>query len=199
MQSWLQPCVLKGKSVQLQALEPFHREGLLEAAGDGKLWELWYTSVPSETTVDAYVDFALAEQKAGRSLPFVVVERASGRVIGSTRFCNAEAPHKRLEIGYTWYAKSQQRTSVNSECKYLMLTHAFERLGCIAVEFRTHIHNHPSRRAISRLGAKQEGILRNHRIGEDGIIRDTVVFSIIQNEWAAVKKSLEHRLLKNRG
>lgn len=197
MKNWLQDTELLGKFVTLIPLQKSHRNSLIEAASDGKLWELWFTSVPSKETVDSYIDFALSEKDLGRSLPFVVVENSTDKIIGSTRFCNAEPEHKRLEIGYTWYSKSYQRTPVNTECKFLLLSHAFEKLGSIAVEFRTHFFNEASRKAISRLGAKQDGILRNHRIEEGGTIRDTVVFSILENEWKVVKKSLEFKLKRN--
>lgn len=197
MKNWLQDTELLGKFVTLIPLQKSHRNSLIEAASDGKLWELWFTSVPSKETVDSYIDFALSEKDLGRSLPFVVVENSTDKIIGSTRFCNAEPEHKRLEIGYTWYSKSYQRTPVNTECKFLLLSHAFEKLDSIAVEFRTHFFNEASRKAISRLGAKQDGILRNHRIEEGGTIRDTVVFSILENEWKVVKKSLEFKLKRN--
>ncbi|MCB9080530.1 MAG: GNAT family N-acetyltransferase [Lewinellaceae bacterium] len=194
MDNWLSETELEGALVKLIPLTHAHKEALVAAAADGELWQLWYTSVPSANTIDAYVDFALAEQAQQRSLPFVVVDKETQTVIGSTRYCNAEPGHRRLEIGYTWYAQRYQRTGVNTECKYLLLSYAFETLGCIAVEFRTHWHNHPSRNAISRLGAKQDGVLRNHRLESDGCIRDTVVFSIIQTEWNTVKKSLLYKM-----
>ena len=136
----------------------------------------------------------MAEKAAGRALPFVVLDADSGEVIGSTRYCNAEPEHRRLEIGYTWYASRYQCTPVNSQCKLLLLEHAFEVLGAVAVEFRTHWHNQRSRQAIARLGAKQDGVLRNHRIEADGARRDTVVFSILDSEWPAVAKALRFRL-----
>ena len=194
MKHWLEPTDLDGNIVKLIPLNKLHRKGLLNAASDGNLWELWYTSVPSEKTIFEYIEFALNEQSLKRSLPFVVIEKSTNKIIGSTRYCNAEPKHKRLEIGYTWYAKSAQKTGVNTECKFLLLRHAFENLRAIAVEFRTHWHNFSSRNAILRLGAKQDGVLRNHQIEHDGIIRDTVVFSIIDNEWKAVKKSLEFKM-----
>ncbi|KAA3606181.1 MAG: N-acetyltransferase [Calditrichaeota bacterium] len=198
MTNWLKDIELSGKFVTLIPMQKSHRNSLVEAASDGKLWELWFTSVPSEQTVDNYIDFALSEKELGRSLPFVVVENETNKIIGSTRFCNAEPEHKRLEIGYTFYSQSYQRTPVNTECKLLLLSHAFEKLGAIAVEFRTHFFNEASRKAISRLGAKQDGILRNHRLDSDGTIRDTVVFSILQNEWKVVKKSLEFKLSRTK-
>lgn len=192
--SWLDPTTLKGTYVTLAPMEASHRDGLLTAAADGKLWELWYTQVPGETTIDAYMEAAFEMMENGTGLPYVVIYNETNTIIGSTRYCSAEPHNKRVEIGYTWYARSFQRTAVNAECKLLLLTQAFESLSCIAVEFKTHFHNHPSRNAILRLGAKQDGILRNHRIGPDGIIRDTVIFSILNTEWAGVKQSLEARL-----
>lgn len=196
MKKWLGEISLEGNTVSLHPMQQEHARHLVEAATDGKLWELWYTSVPNEERVDGYIDFAMREKAAGRSLPFVVIQKATGKIIGSTRYCNAEPAHKRVEIGYTWYGKSYQKTSVNTECKYLLLTHAFEALSAAAVEFRTHWHNQASRAAIARLGAKQDGVLRNHRIDPDGCYRDTVVFSIINQEWPTVKKGLEHKLAR---
>lgn len=194
MSRWLEETQLTGERVVLLPLQRNHASHLVEAAADGKLWDLWFTLVPSKSTINNYIDFALDEKDQGRSLPFVVVDKATGNIIGSTRYCNATPEHKHLEIGYTWYAKSYQRTCINTECKYLLLSHAFEKLGAIAVEFRTHWHNHPSRAGILRLGAKQDGVIRNHQISADGSYRDTVVFSILENEWPAVKKSLGFKL-----
>ena len=191
---WLLETKLVGKHVSLIILQKKHAPLLVEAAADGQLWDLWFTSIPSAETVDSYIDFALKEKQLGRALAFVVVDNKSGKIIGSTRFCNADPVNKRVEIGHTWYAKSYQKTQVNSECKYLLLSYAFGRLSAIAVEFRTHWHNHGSRAAISRLGAKQDGILRNAQKDADGCYRDTVVFSIINQEWSAVKKGLNYKL-----
>ena len=196
MNKWLHNIEFIGNTIKLVPLNESHKEGLLKAASDGELWKIWYTSVPSKDTISKYIEFALNEQNAHRALPFVVIEKVSNKIIGSTRFCNANSEHKRLEIGYTWYAKSYQRTIVNTECKYLLLNYAFEKLNCIAVVFRTNWYNHASRNAISRLGAKQDGVLRNHRIDKEGRLRDTVVFSILNSEWKSVKKSLEFRLEK---
>jgi RimJ/RimL family protein N-acetyltransferase len=196
MTNWLKKTTLTGKNVELIPLQISHRDALLEASTDGELWELWFTSVPSENDIDKYIDFALTEQEKDWALPFTVVKKADNKIIGSTRFCNVESPNRRAEIGYTWYAKSFQRTGVNTECKYLLLKHAFETLEAIAVELRTHWHNHKSRSAIARIGAKQDGVLRNHMIDHNGLFRDTVVFSIIQSEWPVVKKSLEHKMNK---
>ena len=179
--------------VKLIPLTKDYRDALIVAASDGELWNLWYTSVPSENTVDDYINCALAEKQAGRALAFVVIDKSTNQIIGSTRYCNA-INNNRLEIGYTWYAKSIQRTGINTETKYLLLSHAFEQLKCIAVEFRTNWHNLPSRTAIARLGAKQDGILRNHMIDADGSYRDTAVFSITKEEWPTVKKSLAFKM-----
>lgn len=173
-----------------------HREALIEAASDGELWKLWFTSVPSGETIASYLKTAFSDQEHQKALPFVVIDKQSGAVIGATRYCNAETASRRLEIGYTWYASRFQRTGVNTECKYLLLQHAFETLDCIAVEFRTNWYNFPSRNAITRLGAKQDGVLRNHRIDHEGNIRDTVVFSIISGEWPGVKRSLKFQMEK---
>ncbi|AGO56372.1 GNAT family N-acetyltransferase [Serratia plymuthica] len=196
--SWLIETELKSKIVSLIPLRKEHAAALVEAAADGRLWELWFTSAPNESTVDDYVDFALSEQVAGRALPFVVVHNDTQKIVGTTRICNADGHNRRVEIGYTWYAKSHQRTAVNTECKRLLLGYAFEALAVIAVEFRTHWHNHASRTAIARLGAKQDGVLRNHQKNADGSYRDTVVFSIIDHEWPMVKKSLEYKLRQTR-
>ncbi|WP_281613194.1 GNAT family protein [Flammeovirga sp. SubArs3] len=194
MQKWLNKIELEGALVKLIPLKLDHKEELLNAASDGELWKLWFTSVPSINTIDKYLEKALEDYQLEKSLPFVVIDKKTNKVIGSTRFTNAVTHHKRVEIGYTWYAKSYQKTGVNTECKFLLLRHAFETLHCIAVEFRTHWHNQASRKAIARLGAKQDGVLRNHQIGEDGTLRDTVVFSIVRDEWAVTKKSLLFKL-----
>ncbi|GAB3650831.1 GNAT family protein [Echinicola sediminis] len=194
MENWLETLELEGERVKLVPLLRSHKEGLLEAAADGKLWELWFTSVPSQDSIDAYIEQALKEKNEKSSLPFVVIDKKHHCIVGATRYCHVAAEHKRLEIGYTWYAKSAQGTGVNTECKYLMLSYAFEKLDCICVQFKTDWFNIPSRNAISRLGAKQDGVLRNDRLNKDGTYRDTVVFSIIQQEWHGVKKSLEYKL-----
>lgn len=194
--TWLNEITLTGKLVTLIPLKPEHASALVAAASDGNLWELWYTPVPSSTTIDTYLTKAFNDQAAGSALPFAVIDNSTQKIIGSTRFWNADNVNQRAEIGFTWYAKSFQKTGVNTECKYLLLTHAFETLNAIAVEFRTHWHNHASRAAIARLGAKQDGILRNHQKNAEGIYRDTVVFSIIDHEWPTVKKSLEYKMTK---
>jgi RimJ/RimL family protein N-acetyltransferase len=194
--SWFCETTLKGNLVTLAPLKREYSDELIEAAADGELWKLWYTSVPNSKTIDSYLDQAFTDQTNDRALLFVVIENASQKIIGTTRYCNADPLNKRVEIGYTWYAKSFQKTGTNTECKYLLLTHAFETLNTIAVEFRTHWHNQASRAAIARLGAKQDGVLRNHQKSPEGIYRDTVVFSIIDQEWPAVKKSLEYKMTR---
>ncbi len=193
MNNWLTEIELIGEKVKLIPLRENHANDMVMAASDGELWNLKVTSVPSKNTVNAYIEFALKEQTLGNSLPFVILDRQTQTIIGSTRYCNATPEHRRLEIGYTWYSKSYQRTGVNTECKLLLLQHAFEVLNCIAVEFRTHIHNEASKNAIQRLGAKQDGILRNHRISADGSLRDSVIYSITQEEWPDVKKELVNK------
>lgn len=182
--------MLELNGIQLLPLEKKHKEALLKAASDGALWNLWVTSVPSKTSIDDYIAAALANEEKRIALPFVIMDLKTNTIIGSTRFCNIDATNRRLEIGYTWYAKTYQRTGVNTICKLLLLQYAFEELGAVAVEFRTHWFNYASRNAIARIGAKQDGVLRNHRINSDGTLRDTVVFSIIESEWPTVKKSL---------
>ena len=198
MSKWITPVALEGDHIILEPMSVGHIPALQDAVRDGELWKLWYTHVPSPESAEQYVREALDQVERQGMLPFVVRHRESEKIIGSTRFCNIEVAERRLEIGYTWYAKSFQRTPVNTECKLRLLQHAFETLGVIAVEFRTHWHNRASRAAIARLGAKQDGVLRNHRKMPDGSYRDTVVFSIIDSEWPAVKKNLRYWLEENR-
>jgi RimJ/RimL family protein N-acetyltransferase len=195
---FVDPVVLKGRHATLEPLGREHEEGLRRAAADGELWRLWYTSVAQPEKMNEYVATALDMRERLGAMPFVVRDTASGELVGCTRYFNVDAANRRLEIGHTWYAKRAQRTAINTQCKLLLLTHAFEKLRCIAVEFRTHWFNHASREAILRLGAKQDGVLRNHQIGQDGAYRDTVVFSIIESEWPAVKRHLEYQLERPR-
>jgi RimJ/RimL family protein N-acetyltransferase len=195
----LEPVTLAGGVVTLEPLRRGHTDELAAAASDGRLWELWYTSVPTPEGMAADVEERLARQAAGEMLPFVVRRNADGAVVGATTYCNLDLAVPRLEVGYTWTAASAQRTGVNAESKLLLLTHAFETVGCLAVEFRTHWHNQQSRAAIARLGAKQDGVLRNHRRMPDGSLRDTVVFSITDAEWPAVRSGLRHRLARHAG
>jgi len=194
MSRWIEPVTLEGRHVRLVPLEREHQGALANAAADGELWKLWYTSVPSPDTIAAWMDTALAMRDSAGAQPFTIIDVKTGDVIGSTRYMNVEAAHRRLEIGSTWYAKRVQRTAINTEAKLLLLSHAFDTLKTIAVEFRTHFMNRQSRAAIARLGAKEDGILRNHQIGPDGIYRDTVVFSIIESEWPAVRANLLAKL-----
>ncbi len=194
----IEPVVLTGTRVSLEPLERGHAEDIRAAASDGELWRLWYTSVPAPESVPAWIDAALDMRERLGAMPFVVRDRASGDIVGATRFFNVEPLHRRVEIGHTWYAKRAQRTGINVEAKLLLLGHAFETLQCIAVELRTHAFNFASREAIARLGAKQDGILRNHMLLPDGTRRDTVVFSILDSEWPAVKKHLAFRLARAR-
>jgi RimJ/RimL family protein N-acetyltransferase len=195
--AWAEPVTLTGDLVTLAPLAASDTDELAAAAADGRLWELWYTSVPAPEAMADDVARRLAEQRAGTLVPFTVRRVDTGAVIGSTNYLNIEAGAPRLEIGGTWNARSVQRTGTNSESKLLLLGHAFERLGAIAVEFRTHWHNRQSRTAIAALGAKQDGVLRNHRRLPDGSLRDTVVFSILDSEWPAVRAGLVSRLARN--
>jgi N-acetyltransferase len=187
---WLQPVTLHSQRVNLEPLDQRHCDDLVEAVKDGALWTLWYTSVPSPERMHAEIERRLALQTAGSMLPFAVIDNPSGRAVGMTTYMNVDASNRRVEIGSTWYRKSVQRTALNTHCKLMLLTHAFETLDCIAVEFRTHAFNHQSRTAIERLGAKLDGVLRNHQIASNGTLRDTYVYSIIASEWPTVKANL---------
>jgi len=197
MNSRIQPVVLSGRHVELHPLSSTHEKDLITATADGKLWELWYTSIPSPERMKAEIDRRLGLQAAGSMLPFTVIDRNSGRAVGMTSYLNIDAAGPRVEIGSTWYARAAQRTPLNTEAKQLLLTHAFEHLGCLAVEFRTHFFNHQSRRAIERLGAKLDGVLRSHLRMADGSLRDTCVYSIIACEWPAVRSHLAAKLRKS--
>jgi RimJ/RimL family protein N-acetyltransferase len=192
--SFVEPAVLKGRHATLEPLGREHEEGLRRAAADGELWRLWYTSIAPPEKMGEYIAAAIDMRERLGAMPFVVRDNANDEIVGCTRYFNVDAANRRLEIGHTWYAKRAQRTAINTECKLLLLMHAFEKLRCIAVEFRTHWFNHSSREAIMRLGAKQDGVLRNHQIAPDGAYRDTVVFSIIESEWPAVKRHLQFQL-----
>jgi N-acetyltransferase len=190
---WPEPVSLSGPHAQLKPLSQDHCEGLMKAVKDGELWKLWYTLIPKAEDMRKEIDRRLGLYAAGSMLPFTVYD-ADGKIAGMTTYMNVDAANRRVEIGSTWYAKRVQRSAVNTQCKLLLLTHAFEKLGCIAVEFRTHFFNQQSRRGIERLGAKQDGILRNHTIAPNGTLRDTVVFSIIASEWPTVKAHLDYQL-----
>ena len=194
MMTWPAPITLTGTHATLIPLSHAHHDDLVEAVKDGELWRLWYTSVPNPEGMTTEIERRLEMQKQGAMLPFTVILNATGRAAGMTTYMNVDAVHKRVEIGSTWYRKSVQRTRLNTECKLMLLTHAFESLSCIAVEFRTHFFNHKSRNAIERLGAKLDGVLRNHQVGANGILRDTCVYSIIAGEWPTVKTHLTHML-----
>ena len=185
---WPPQITLKGKNVRLEPLLPEHREGLVEAVKDGELWKLWYTFVPPPERMDEEIENRRGFEAKGSWRPFAVI--VDGRPAGMTNYMNIDASAKRLEIGGTWYRRSVQKGPVNTECKFMLLRHAFEELDCIAVEFRTHYFNRPSRKAIERLGAKLDGTIRNHMRMPDGSLRDTCVYSILPHEWPAVKKNL---------
>ncbi len=187
------PVALRGRHASLVPLAPDHEAVLADAVRDGELWKLWYTSVPAPERMAAEIERRLALQRAGSMLPFAVLD-AKGSAVGMTTYMNIDAVHQRVEIGSTWYARRVQRTPLNTECKRLLLAHAFETLDCIAVEFRTHRFNTRSRRAIERLGAQLDGILRNHQRAANGTLRDTAVYSITAAEWPAVRAHLDFQL-----
>ena len=189
--SWIVPVRLSGPHATLVPLQRNHRDALVEAASDGALWRHWFTGVPEPDEMEAEIARRLAWRDAGTMLPFTVQSSDNGRIVGMTSFGHIDADVKRVEIGWTWYAQGVQRTALNTDSKRLLLTHAFETLGCVAVELRTHVLNQPSRRAIERIGAKLDGVLRNHMIARNGTLRDTCVYSIITGEWPAVKAHLQ--------
>jgi RimJ/RimL family protein N-acetyltransferase len=190
----VEPVVLEGNHVRLEPLALSHLDGLCEIGIVEELWRWIPTQVETREQMKAYIELALTEREKGVSMPFAQIERASGRVIGSTRYMNIEKAHRRLEIGSTWIAPAWQRSAINTEAKYLLLRHAFEDLGCMRVELKTDSMNEKSRNAILRIGAKQEGIFRNHMLTSSGRIRHTVYFSVIDSEWPGVKAELERRL-----
>jgi N-acetyltransferase len=195
---WLEPVTLSTADLALVPLSHDHASGMREAVADGELWKLWYTRIPDPSGVDAEIERRLGLQRAGSMLPFAVIEQASGRAIGMTTYMNIHALNRRVEIGSTWYRKSAQRTSYNTQCKRALLGHAFEQLDCIAVELRTAFINMQSRRAIERLGAKLDGVLRNHQIVVGNALRDTCVYSIVAQEWPNVKLHLDWQLERPR-
>ena len=196
--AWLQPVALQGRRASLVPLAHDHADDLTDAVRDGELWQLWYTSIPAPDGLTDFIDQRLAAQQKGTCLPFAVLDNATGKAVGMTNYLNVDADHRRVEIGGTWYRKSVQRTQVNTQCKLLLLTHAFDTLGCIAVEFRTHFFNHQSRRGIERLGAKLDGVLRSHQMAANGTLRDTCVYSIIAGEWPTVRAHLTWQLERPR-
>jgi N-acetyltransferase len=194
----VQAIQLEGHGLRLEPLTPAHADALRIAASDGRLWELWYTAVPEPGKVETYIEAALAGQRDGRMLPWAVRELASGTIVGSTRYHDIVAEIDRVEIGYTWYARSWQRTHVNTTCKLLLMQHAFETLGCQVVGLRTDNFNFASQRAIEALGAKKDGVLRHHHARRDGTVRDSVMYSVLRAEWRDVKRNLELRLARHR-
>lgn len=194
MVTFAQTPVLENAWVRLEPLSHGHAEQLADAVSIGDLWKTWYTSIPSPEGMEAEIDRRLALKAEGRMAPWAIVPVASGRAVGMTTFMNIDAPNRRVEIGSTWLGREAHGTDVNPAAKLALLTRAFDDLGCIAVEFRTHWHNAQSRAAIAKLGAKQDGILRNHQVMSDGSLRDTVVFSVTDAEWPAVRRGLAARL-----
>ena len=196
--SWPAPVTLRGTIVTVEPLRADHHDGLVEVVKDGELWNLWYTKVPSPDTLRADIERRLGLQAKGSMLPFVVIDNARNRIVGATSYMNIDTDNRRVEIGSTWYRTSAQRTGINTECKRLLLAHAFETLDCLAVEFRTGFVNFQSRRAIERLGAKLDGVLRSHQRYTNGTLRDTCVYSIIASEWPVVRAHLDWQLHKPR-
>ena len=197
MSNWLSPLSLHGQHVHLEPLQRTHAQAAREAVAEGEIWRHWYTLIPAPDAVEAEIERRLQLQDQGTMLPFAVLD-AQHRFAGMTTYMNVDANNRRVEVGSTWYRPSVQRGPLNTEAKRLLLAHAFEHLDCIAVEFRTHWFNQQSRRAIERLGAKLDGVLRNHQLGANGSMRDTVVYSIIASEWPAVKNHLDYQLQRPR-
>jgi RimJ/RimL family protein N-acetyltransferase len=193
----LAPVTLAGHGVRLEPLRAEHEPELIAAASDGNLWELWYTAVPEPAQAGAYIAAALDGQQAGHMLPWIVREESTGAAVGSTRYHDAVAAIDRVEIGYTWYAQSWQRSHVNSACKLLLLGHAFDALGCAVVGLRTDNFNFRSQRAIEALGARKDGVIRHHQARRDGTARDSVMYSILAAEWPDVRRHLELRLRRH--
>lgn len=193
----LQPVVLEGHGIRLEPLGLEHRDGLVAAASDGGLWRLWYTFVPEPDTAHAYILSALDGLRNGHMLPWAVRDLSSSVIVGSTRYHDIRVEVDRVEIGYTWYAASRQRSHVNTTCKLLLLTHAFETVGCQVVGLRTDNFNFRSQRAIEALGARRDGVIRHEGLRRDGSVRDTVMYSILAHEWPDVKRNLQHRLSRH--
>jgi N-acetyltransferase len=192
------PVTLEGHGIRLEPLASAHEKDLAAAAGDGRLWELWFTSVPEPTQAGAYIAEAIEGQRAGQMLPWAVRDLATESIVGSTRYHDIAVQVDRVEIGYTWYGRSWQRSHVNTACKLLLLTHAFEDLGCRVVGFRTDNFNFASQKAIAALGARQDGVIRHHHLRRDGSVRDTVMYSILASEWPDVERRLAARLRRHR-
>ena len=191
------PVALERDGIRLEPLTQEHLPGIADAAADGELWNLWFTGVPTRDGVERWFGFAMEGQKAGHMLPWAIRELASGRIVGSTRYHDIVPQIDRVEIGYTFYAKSRQRSNVNTTCKLMLLGHAFDTLGCQVVGLRTDNFNFTSQRAIEALGAKKDGVIRHSQVRRDGTVRDTVMYSILASEWRDVKRHLELRLAKH--
>lgn len=202
MNAFARPVTLTGAHVRLEPLRAEHHDALVQAVRDGELWQLWYTAIPTTEGMAAEIERRLNLQATGSMCPFAVIDLATDQAVGMSTYMNIDAAHRRVEIGSTWYRQSVQRTPLNTEAKRLLLAHAFEQLNCIAVEFRTHFFNQQSRRAIERLGAKLDGILRCHQINPHplgvGALRDTCVYSIIASEWPDVRAHLDFQLNRTR-
>jgi N-acetyltransferase len=196
--TWPMPVTLEGARVLLVPLSQAHHNDLVVATLDGELWKLWYTAIPSPESMKAEIDRRLGLQAKGSMLPWAIVDKHMGKAVGMTTYMNIDASNRHVEIGSTWYRKAVQRTELNTQAKLLLLSHAFEELKCICVEFRTHFFNQQSRKGIERLGAKLDGILRNHQVASNGSLRDTCVYSIIATEWPTVKAHLQFQLEKPR-
>ena len=192
----LEPVVLEGSFVRLEPMTPEHQAGLSAVGLDAEIWRYTLAMIRTPEDMRAYMEDALNLQRGGATLPFVTIERSSGRIVGSTRFGNYDAGNRRIEIGWTWIAPPWQRTAINTEAKYLMLSHAFEKLGCVRVELKTDVLNTPSRKAMLRIGAKEEGVLRKHSLVWNGRYRDSIYYSILDDEWAGVKRELEKMLIR---
>jgi RimJ/RimL family protein N-acetyltransferase len=193
------PLILEDRGIRLEPLSHAHRDGLVQAASDGELWHLWYTSVPDPASAQTYIADALKGQEAGHMLAWAVRDLTTNTIVGSTRYHDIVAAIDRVEIGYTWYAQRCQRTNVNTTCKLLLLEHAFDTLGCAVVGLRTDNFNFRSQKAIEALGAKKDGVLRHHQARRDGTVRDSVLYSILKSEWPDVKRHLELRLVRYQG
>ena len=192
----IHPITLEGRGVRLEPLTQAHHAQLCEVGLDDELWRLTTTIIRTPEDMKKYIDAAAKDFSDGKALPFAIIEKASGKAVGSTRFGNIDTTHRRVEIGWTWIARQWQRTFINTEAKYLLLSHAFDTLGCMRVEFKTDSTNSRSRNALMRIGAKEEGVFRNHMIMPGGRIRHSVYFSIIDSEWNEVKRELEKKLAK---
>jgi RimJ/RimL family protein N-acetyltransferase len=202
MSPWISPLTLSARHVQLAPLSHAHHDALVQAVRDGELWNHWYTAIPTPEGMQAEINRRLDLQAKGSMCPFAVIDPATNQAVGMTTYMNIDAANRRVEIGSTWYRQSVQRSPLNTEAKRLLLAHAFEQLNCIAVEFRTHFFNQQSRRAIERLGAKLDGVLRSHQINPHpmapGALRDTCVYSIVASEWPNVKTHLDYQLARVR-